>query len=129
MSTTKIILKKSSVSSNAPAVGDLDYGEVALNYADGRLYYKNSSNQIKHFIDSDRVAIIGANLQSGILAYADSAYTTPAEVYSLIDSSYLNNKHIDAKTLNGQLGSYYLDYNNLTNVPAGQNLDSDNTKD
>ena len=128
MSTTKIILKKSSVSSNAPAVGDLDYGEVALNYADGRLYYKNSSNQIKHFIDSDRVAIIGANLQSGILAYADSAYTTPAEVYSLIDSSYLNNKHIDAKTLNGQLGSYYLDYNNLTNVPAGQNLDSDNIK-
>lgn len=53
--TTKIKLKKSSVSSNAPGTGDLDYGELAINYADGRLYYKNSSNVIKNFIDSDLV--------------------------------------------------------------------------
>ena len=31
--TTKIILKKSSVSSNAPGTGDLDYGELAINFA------------------------------------------------------------------------------------------------
>lgn len=57
----KVLLKKSSVPSNAPGTGDLDYGEVALNYADGRLYYKNSSNQIKNFVDSDAmVALIAA---------------------------------------------------------------------
>lgn len=49
----KVLLKKSSVGDNAPATGDLSYGEVAINYADGRLYYKNSSNEIKNFIDSD----------------------------------------------------------------------------
>jgi len=49
----KVLLKKSSVGNNAPGTGDLEYGEVAINYADGRLYYKNSSNQIKNFIDSD----------------------------------------------------------------------------
>lgn len=49
----KVLLKKSSVSSNAPGPGDLDYGEIAINYADGRLYYKNSSNEIKNFVDSD----------------------------------------------------------------------------
>ena len=49
----KVLLKKSSVSSNAPGTGDLEYGEVAINYADGRLYYKNSSNEIKNFVDSD----------------------------------------------------------------------------
>lgn len=49
----KVLLKKSSVSSNVPGTGDLDYGEIAINYADGRLYYKNSSNQIKNFVDSD----------------------------------------------------------------------------
>lgn len=49
----KVLLKKSSVSSNAPSA--LDYGEVAINYADGRLYYKNSSNVIKNFIDSDLI--------------------------------------------------------------------------
>lgn len=52
MSNTLIKLKKSSVAGKAPLVGDLDYGELALNYADGKLYYKNSSNQIASFGDS-----------------------------------------------------------------------------
>ena len=53
--TATIKLKKSSVSSNAPGTSDLDYGELAINYADGNLYYKNSSNVIKSFADSDNV--------------------------------------------------------------------------
>ena len=47
--SNKIILKKSSVTTKKPLVGDLEYGEVALNYADGYLYFKNSSNQIEAF--------------------------------------------------------------------------------
>ena len=43
----KIILKKSNVSSKVPLAGDLDYGELALNYADGKLFYKDSSNNIQ----------------------------------------------------------------------------------
>jgi len=42
--SNKIILKKSSVSDKIPLPGDLEYGELALNYNDGKLYYKNSSN-------------------------------------------------------------------------------------
>ena len=42
----KIILKKSSVAGKMPASSDLDYGELALNYADGVIYYKASNNQI-----------------------------------------------------------------------------------
>ena len=42
----KIILKKSSVASKVPGTSDLDYGELALNYADGKLYFKNASNTI-----------------------------------------------------------------------------------
>lgn len=38
----KIVLKKSSVASKVPLVGDLDYGELAINYADGKLYYKKA---------------------------------------------------------------------------------------
>lgn len=63
----KVLIKKSSVTSNAPGTGDLDYGELAINYADGRLYYKNSSNVIKNFIDSDAVATIVAS-GSGVTA-------------------------------------------------------------
>jgi hypothetical protein len=59
----KVLLKKSSVSSNAPSA--LEYGEVAINYADGRLYYKNSSNVIKNFIDSDLITSKISDIQSG----------------------------------------------------------------
>lgn len=43
---SKIILKKSSVVNKVPLVSDLEYGELALNYADGKLYYKNAANTI-----------------------------------------------------------------------------------
>lgn len=45
----KVLLKKSSVAAKVPLTTDLDYGELALNYADGKLYFKNSSNQIASF--------------------------------------------------------------------------------
>ena len=48
----KVLLKKSSVVDKVPVTGDLDYGELALNYADGKLYFKNSSNNIKSFLSS-----------------------------------------------------------------------------
>lgn len=42
----KIILKKSSQAGKIPLVQDLDYGELAINYQDGKLYYKTASNTI-----------------------------------------------------------------------------------
>ena len=40
-------IKRSGTSSSAPA--DLEYGELAINYADGLLFYKDSSNTIVSF--------------------------------------------------------------------------------
>lgn len=76
----KVLLKKSSVSANAPGTGDLEYGELALNYADGRLYYKNSSNQIKGFVDSDAIdGKIGSTIQAhdANLTSFTNAFTLP----------------------------------------------------
>jgi hypothetical protein len=42
----KIILKKSAVSGKVPIYSDLVYGEVALNYADGRMYYRKNDDTI-----------------------------------------------------------------------------------
>jgi hypothetical protein len=42
-------LKKSSVLGKIPQSADLDYGELALNYADGKLYFKDSSNVVQLF--------------------------------------------------------------------------------
>lgn len=47
---SKVILKKSSVAAKIPLVTDLDYGELAINYADGKLYYKKSDNTIDSFL-------------------------------------------------------------------------------
>ena len=54
-------LKKSSVVGKVPLVGDLEYGELALNYADGKLFYKNSSNDIKNFSGDMSVVVISTN--------------------------------------------------------------------
>lgn len=46
----KIILKKSAVGAKVPLTSDLQYGELAINYADGALYYKKSDNTIQDII-------------------------------------------------------------------------------
>jgi hypothetical protein len=49
----RIVLKKSSVAAKVPLTTDLEYGELALNYSDEKLYFKNASNAIKSFTAVD----------------------------------------------------------------------------
>jgi hypothetical protein len=44
---TPISLFYSSTASNAPSAGSLVAGELALNTADGKLFYKDSSNAVQ----------------------------------------------------------------------------------
>ena len=81
---TTLLLKKSSVVGKIPLVGDLEYGELALNYADGKLYYKTSSNTIETFLDS-------ANIVSLIQANSVDS----SEVINLIDSDYIQLRQAD----------------------------------
>lgn len=62
---TKILLKKSSVAGRVPAAGDIDYGELAINYADGKIYYKASDNSVNVFLDSAGVETIADARLSG----------------------------------------------------------------
>jgi hypothetical protein len=48
----KIILKKSSVADKVPLPGDLDFGELALNYRDGWLYYKDVNGNVQILNDA-----------------------------------------------------------------------------
>jgi len=41
--TQRVYLKKSSVSAKVPLVGDLGYGELAVNTADGTIYFKHAA--------------------------------------------------------------------------------------
>jgi hypothetical protein len=50
----KLILKKSSVVDRIPTALDLNYGELAINYTDEKLYFKNSTDSIKVFTSDDK---------------------------------------------------------------------------
>ena len=47
--TNRILLKKSSVEGKIPSASEIEFGELALNFSDGRLYFKNSDNIIDFF--------------------------------------------------------------------------------
>lgn len=116
----KIIHKKSSVADKSPLTTDLDYGEMALNYNDGKLFYKNSSNVIKSFIDSDNIKIsIADYLNDGSLTSINFNNNT-----SLVDSAnslYILDS-VDAPkfifdTTNGHLEV-------INTIAAGGNIDN-----
>ena len=46
---TPIIVYNSGTATNVPSSGNLAFGELALNYADGKLYYKNSGGVVTSF--------------------------------------------------------------------------------
>jgi hypothetical protein len=68
---TTIQIKKSGATGNAPLNASLEYGELALNYADGILYFKNAANQIQQISGTaaNTFETINAN---GSLLIADS---------------------------------------------------------
>lgn len=53
--TNRILLKKSSVVGKAPQTEDVEFGELALNFADGRLYFKNANNIVDFFESNQKI--------------------------------------------------------------------------
>lgn len=80
---SKIILKRSSVDGKTPTAGDLDYGELAINYENGRIWYKNASNEIKNFVDSDLVVTLIGIHSTGSIDSDAAAIIAQEEATSL----------------------------------------------
>lgn len=59
-----IKLKKSSVAAKVPLATDLDYGELAINYTDGNLFFKDSSDAVQT-IASTQFANVTGNITGG----------------------------------------------------------------
>ena len=69
-----IKIKNSGTASNVPA--SLEHGELGLNYADGKLFYKNSSNSIVEFG--------GAGGAASLDGLSDVVITSPLE-YQILE--------------------------------------------
>ena len=63
MSNT-ILLKRSGTANSVPAAGNLALGELAINYADGNLFYKDSSDQIQVIASKQFISVVG-NISGG----------------------------------------------------------------
>ena len=71
ISNTTLVLKKSGTSGNTPSI--LANGEIAINYADGKLYYKNIFGGLSYITNSLSFSNISAN---GSLLLASSPNDT-----------------------------------------------------
>lgn len=72
---SKIILKRSSEPNKVPMLSDLVFGELALNYADGTLYYKDIDNTVRT-INSDRLV----NGNKSLILGSDGLVTIPGGI-------------------------------------------------
>ena len=77
---TQIKLKKSSTTAAVPSTTGLEYGELAINYNDGLLYYKNSSNVIK--VIASTAAVDGAVLTSGAQTIAGAKTFSSVTIFT-----------------------------------------------
>jgi hypothetical protein len=109
MSNTTIQIKKSGITGNVPS--GLNFGEIAINYADGKLYYKSNSGSTTYITNQQSFATINSN-NSLILA------TSGSDILNLLTG---NNVTISTNTSNKSITI------GLTNDITGVNNISANT--
>jgi hypothetical protein len=80
---TVIQLKKSADTGNTPGTANLSYGELAINYADGKLFYKNNLDQIKSIYLPNLYETVNVN---GTLLVPTSA----TEILTFKPDAYIN---------------------------------------
>ena len=89
IANTTIQLKKSGVPGNSPTT--LNYGELAINYADGKLYYKNASGAIASISTGGGGGGGSSNSFSTIISNGSVILaTSPTDILSLTSNNGIN---------------------------------------
>lgn len=101
---SQVILKKSSVAARVPVAGDLAYGELALNYTDGKLYYKTNTDVVAVLnpVSTGTVSSItaGTGLSGGTIT-GTGTIAIDSTVATLTGSQTLTNKTLTTPTITG----------------------------
>ena len=85
LSASKILIKRSSVPGAIPSLTSLDIGELALNTADKKIFFKNINNELATFKESPFTFL--SNLSSIVI---ENGNNTVTEIYSNILGGYNN---------------------------------------
>jgi hypothetical protein len=121
----KVLLKKSSTAAKTPLVTDLDYGELALNYADGKLYYKTSGNTIDTFPSLSATATLTNKTLTSPTINSGALSGTFSGAITLSDTTASTSTTTGALKIGGGLGvagSIYADKIYAINNGAGTNV-------
>jgi hypothetical protein len=111
----KIILKKSSVAAKVPVVGDLEYGELALNYTDEKLYFKNASNVIKSISAVDTSSFVTL---TGTQTLTNKTISGASNTLSNIGNASLTNSSVTVGSTAIALGASATTIAGLTSVTS-----------
>lgn len=57
--TNTVLIKRSGTANSVPTAGQLANGEIAINYADGNLFFKDSSNTVRTLASTQFVSVTG----------------------------------------------------------------------
>lgn len=90
-------LRRSATPGAVPTTAQLELGEIAINTTDGKIYIKREVDSVESIIEFS--------------AASD-------DLLDLIKNVDGTGSGLDADLLDGEQGSYYTDYNNLSNTPT-----------
>ena len=80
-----LILKNSSTLGAEPLTSDIQYGEVVLNYTDGRLYFKTSTNAIDYFDSGIGSGVAGDTFKTIAIAGQTSVVAeSPSDTLTIV---------------------------------------------
>lgn len=97
----KVLLKKSSVAAKVPLAADLDYGEIALNYQDGKIYYKKADNSIDSFTSTT------GSVASVASVAGNTGAVTATQLITAINTVDGSGSGLDADLLDGRDSLYF----------------------
>lgn len=101
-------LKRSSTANSVPSAGNLVAGELAINYADGNLFYKNTSNVVT-VIASNKFSSVTGNITGGNLLTGGLISATGN--ISANNATFTSNQTLSYGTANGVV---YLNSNKVS---------------
>lgn len=129
--TTTIILKNSGTTGNTPTAANLEFGELALNYADGLLFYKAANGAVLNIsgsgnatgngqaaFDQANLAFAQANIANTIaIAAFDTAntkYTQNSSLLQVVDTAEFTTGNVG--TIRSNIGGINLISNNFVQL-------------
>ena len=79
---------RSGTADSTPSAGNLDHGVLALNYNDGKIFYKNSSNTVSEFTSGGGGSLSSQTSDSsGWLQFASSSTVNSGSLFKVKNDS------------------------------------------